>query len=662
MNILLNLARKNHPDRQPIEWRDTMGILLIYPPYGTPVYPYISIPVLAGYLRSRNIGVSALDANSAYFRELIREDRIREAQAIARARLSELNEKSMLSFSEIVELARLIRILSDSTGLTDRMYWIGDPDTKWKPDERMRTVDAAINLVSYLDFPEIVDTQGAFARYFSTYSEYATRDLLVGMEEKGRDTQILEHILIPALEKHAPGIVGFSVCFPSQVLPAFKCARIVKRMRPRVHVCMGGSFISCHMRNLKETRLFDVIDSFVLDDGEISLERLAGELAKTEPDLGRVPGLIYRLKGKICKNDPAPVLDLESLPPPAYDILALDDYLIPRKGMLLSYRLSRGCSWGRCAFCRSEMSMVCHHQQPSADHIFEQLRSFVAETGVRGFHFTDDAASPDVLEALSRRIVSEKLGVVWVTHARFDPRLTLERCRLMRQAGCWHLALGLESYNDRILRLMGKGTTTKLIDRVLSNIAWAGIPATVYMILGLPTETEQEALASCAKVRELVADGLIARCHYSLFRIESYSPIASHPERYGIYRIHPPPGQDLDPPVASFASSGMDRERAIRLGIFESAALETIIPKDIGLRHTGKLRLNGKTVALNHEANRMEAIIRQFWHQAGWDGHLTFGRWLEQGDLTVPPLKASLRAAPRAVSPHPTAYPAKEAY
>ncbi|GAH55870.1 unnamed protein product, partial [marine sediment metagenome] len=59
---------------------------------------------------------------------------------------------------------------------------------------------------------------------------------------------------------------------------------------------------------------------------------------------------------------------------------------------------------------------------------------------------------------------------------------------------------------------MRKGIRIEEVERILSNIVWAGMNANVYMIVGFPTETEAEALYSFSKVKEFVDKGLIRSC------------------------------------------------------------------------------------------------------------------------------------------------------
>jgi anaerobic magnesium-protoporphyrin IX monomethyl ester cyclase len=625
-----------------------MNIVLIYPPFGAPGSPGIGIASLAGYLNSRGIPVSVLDTNNACYRALVAPEHLKKAGEFIESRMASLNAQPQLCFTDMVEYARMIRVAREASAWADEIDSLLDSGAQIEPNRRLKAVNAALNLASLPYFPQMVDIQGQLAKYFSHRCEYSSRDLLSGAREEDWLYDLLAAFLEPAFRGRPDGIIGISVCFPSQVLAAFKCARIAKRISPRVHVCMGGSFISCHMRNIKEPRMFDVIDSLVLDDGEIPLERLVGELAKPAPELGRVPGLVYRLGGGIRKNKTVSTPDMAALPPPDYRLFPLDDYLISRKSMSVPFRLSRGCAWRRCAFCRTHLPMVSDHQQPSADYLYHQLKTLVDQTGITDFHFSDDSASPEVLESLSRKIIAEKLGIQWSTSLRFDPRLTVQRCLRFKQAGCSCVVMGLEAYNDRLLRLMNKGITTKLVDRVLSNMSWAGLSAAVYMIVGFPTETEAEALASLRAVQNLKREGLIDSYLYSPYQITPYSAVAVNPEKFGITGMRIPAHLDLDPPITDFDCIGMSRERAHEVGV-RSGAMVGIAPARKGgiasaglpgrmMSHGGReaetLIWNGSRIGLDYSPSRIRTIMEDTVNKT-----LSFSEWLAQGDRSVRPIR-----------------------
>ena len=74
-----------------------MKILLIYPPFAMPDKPCISIPTLASYLESKNIDVSAVDANIEFYRHFLSAENIDRSESYGKNRLMEPNGKSELN-------------------------------------------------------------------------------------------------------------------------------------------------------------------------------------------------------------------------------------------------------------------------------------------------------------------------------------------------------------------------------------------------------------------------------------------------------------------------------------------------------------------------------------------------------------------------------------
>ncbi len=625
-----------------------MDVVLIYPPFGAPGIPPYSIASLASYLSLRGIPTQPVDLNNAFYRRYLSPRRLRMVDQFAASRIGQLGTKTQLSFSEMVEYVRLIHLLRASKECRRDMDHLFDPAAAMDRERRAKALNNAINMASLPYFPDIVDIQGQLVKYFSPRNEYSSRDIIAGSKEQDWLYADLAALLDsePSLENAV--LVGLSVCFPHQVLAALKCARILKQQRPNVHVCLGGSFVSCHMRRTRSSRLFEVVDSLVLDDGELPLEQLFHRLSGRGSDLRGIPSLVYPNGTRVDRNSAAPAPDMESLPPPDYHRLALDEYPIPRDQMWLSLRLSRGCAWRRCSFCRTGLPLVKNHQQPTVDFLFRQIEAIVERTGVTTFQFSDDSASPEVLEQLSRRIISRGLPLHWSTSLRFSNRLTVERGMLFKRAGCSHVFLGLESYNDRLLRLMNKGITTRMVDRVLSNLSWAGLPVFLYMIIGFPTETEREALESFQRVEQFRKEGSIAGCLYSPFQIIPFSAVALKPEKYGITRMHVPAQLDLDPPVMDFECRGMERRTAHRLGrhtlsmlgmsLAASGNSESAhtgaaqVPAGPGSGKPETLRWNGTTVRLRPDLDSIRALV-----ESRVNTGLSFSAWLAEGDRALGP-------------------------
>ncbi len=566
-----------------------------------PDKPYISIPALAAYLKTREIQVDVLDANIEFYHSFLSPEHIAFARFFTETRLLGLNEKPELTQLEGLEYKRLIHTIRKCTGIEDNVFSLF-AENSLSNVGRLQLFRKALTLAGAPFFPEMIEFTAStgYVRYISKANRFSSEEIIKNIHETSLFTNILKDILMPVLEKTSAPVIGISVAFPDQILPAFQCAAIIKNYLPNAHVTMGGAFISCHMRELKNPGLFDSVDSFVLDEGEIPLEQLIREMSSPEPDLSRVSGLVYLRDGKIVKNSPAAPVDMNLLPAPDYESIPLDRYLMPANSMALLVRLSRGCYWARCTFCKTRLPYINDYQPLSTDNVYEHIRSLHKQFNINVFQFTDDSASPEVLEEISKRIINDRMNIRWVANLRIDPRLTMKRFLLFRQAGCHALYFGVESYNDRILKLMNKGISESMIDKTLQDVSWSGINDIVYMIVGFPSETKKEARDSFERIKSYIAKGCIANCIYNVFEISPFSAIYDNPEKFGITDTYFDHGSDLLPPIIDFKSSGMSREEAIELFLSFNRELGVAPEFSKGnQRIEEELTVNGKAIRLN---------------------------------------------------------------
>ena len=94
--------------------------------------------------------------------------------------------------------------------------------------------------------------------------------------------------------------------------------------------------------------LFDLVDDFVVFEGETALLELVNQM-DGKRDFSKVPNLIYRQNGKITVNQPFYSENINQLTAPNYDGFPLDLYLSPEP--VLPVQFSRGCYYKDCAFC-----------------------------------------------------------------------------------------------------------------------------------------------------------------------------------------------------------------------------------------------------------------------------------------------------------------------
>ena len=605
--------------------KNPSGIYLFNAPFFAPGNPYVSVPTLAAFLQEQNITCRAFDLGQEFWHRFITVERIKRGIAYAETKFLQLNQQQKLSFRETVEYKRVLSLLE----LIDRykqdlqeLFQSAEQDENSYIYQRKPLSSFCVTLTTAPFFPNHMITE-PMLKLFSDFDEFSSRDILAASKTDFFYSEGLQRIVTDIFSAdEPPRVAGISLMCQSQVAPGFFCARLIKELSPATHVVMGGAFVSLHLRELDTPDLFQCCDSFIVDDGEIPLTRLYQELGKDSPAFDKIPGLIWQQNKIITINPPEPPLKLETLPIPDYTVFALNRYFSRLPRVILPFRLSRGCYWQRCTFCRTEISFCKDYEQPSVSVVFENLCHLIKTTGVQRIFFSDESSRPDVLEFIARNLIERGIEIEWLAHTRFHSSLTRERFQLYKKSGCLSLTLGLEACNDRILTLMDKGTSMKLVNKVLAANDGC-LPLNMYMIIGFPSETETEARAGFEKVKNMKKMGLINDFSYSVFQLIYGSDIWKNSADYGINEIQKPSRQNLFPEIVSFSSSGMSRKRVVDLYIEFTTKISSA---ELFMTMFNEVKVNGKTIPLNHNFGRLKTVIDEHLYKLY---SMPYGEWLE---------------------------------
>ena len=367
---------------------------------------------------------------------------------------------------------------------------------------------------------------------------------------------------------------GISVPFFTQCETAMRLGRALKKHIPGIHVTLGGNHVGLHLSLTENPDIFKYADSLIAGDGELPILSLSSALAEGG-NISAVQGIVYAVGGKVIRNSSIPITSPEDVFPPE-PIFDRARYINPTDDYLTRIRFSEGCSWARCAFCNLPHSSLYPLQRPDENIMFEKLKTVCAR-GDRRIYFGDDESDPAVLRRFAERVIREKLQIRWSTNIRFSKKITLEWAELMRRSGCRCFTIGVESFDDRLLALMRKGTNRKLIENCLENLAWGGVPVIAYIIIGLPSETEEEARTSFEVLCEKIKTGQIKNAIYSVFNVSAGSEIYCHPQDFGVTLNFPPKDIDLRPHISDFSHSGMMLADAHRLQSQFTAEIADIV-------------------------------------------------------------------------------------
>lgn len=289
----------------------------------------------------------------------------------------------------------------------------------------------------------------------------------------------------------------------------------LQRERPRVYVSyLIGSTFDSDARGVREAKRLGAttvaIGTHVSAVPKDTLERVPelDLVIRHEPEqtfaeiLARVrhDQALSGLQGTAGRDDQGRILvapdrpllrNLDDLPIPKQHLLPLDKYRMPFLGKRYTWVLTnRGCPYS-CTYCFEGVIWGKSVRYRSAESIFRELE-YLAEHRVRNVLFLADLFTYDregVLR-LCDLIVRHGLRIRWTCNSRVDT-LDEELLLRMKRAGCWLIALGLESGSQAILDNVKKDARVEDARRTVALCHRHGVKTWGYFILGLPGETQQ---------------------------------------------------------------------------------------------------------------------------------------------------------------------------
>ena len=269
----------------------------------------------------------------------------------------------------------------------------------------------------------------------------------------------------------------------------YELAGMIRRMRPRVKIIMGG----VHPTILPEEPLVKgLADIVVRNEGELTLLELIEKIYDDEP-CDDVRGISFKKGAMVQHNQSRDLIDsLDMLPQFPYHMFEGDIRRYQFGNMLTS----RGCPY-ECIFCSQRSISGKRYRARSPEKIVEELEVLVYKYKQEYVYFNDDNFIVNkthcykLCDLIDKKNfpASLKLGI----NARGDI-MDMELLRRLRRARFYVINFGLETGSDRVMRLIKKGETVDDISRAVRLAKRAGFLTSGQFILGFPTETREESL------------------------------------------------------------------------------------------------------------------------------------------------------------------------
>jgi radical SAM superfamily enzyme YgiQ (UPF0313 family) len=279
---------------------------------------------------------------------------------------------------------------------------------------------------------------------------------------------------------------------------------IVKKVFPAVPVILGGIYATLCAEHAEEHAGADFV---VKGWGEIQVLELL------EGITGITPSYLPRLD------------DLDTLPPPAFDLYPCLDY-----SCVLT---SRGCPF-QCPYCASSL-LNPRFIKRNPSRVIEEISRWVVEYRVEDIALYDDALLVDGQFAIALLKGIQEGGIKARFHAPNGLHcrgITEEIAHLMRRAGFATIRLGLETSSSGRQSATGGKVSNEEFHEAVQNLHRAGyLPEEIgtYILAGLPGQERAEVEETIRFVKECRARPYLAE----------YSPIPGTPLWEEAVRVSP---------------------------------------------------------------------------------------------------------------------------
>jgi len=571
-----------------------MKAMLVFPPSWTPAMPHLALPTLAAYLRARGVDVVLRDLNLEFVDAVLTRAHLEGVvgRLDERARPAGGKQQARSRDGRFAEWARAVgpqaaAQVEEAKGVMRSAAFYGERGA-WA----LETIAQALELASLPYHP----TRLALSGLSGAPAEDQSDALLRGLRDARRNPFLepfREGILVD-LHRERPDLVGISICSAAQMLAGLTLAALIKESGLPCHITVGGPYITLLREPLRRLlSLFRLIDSAVIFEGEQALLRLAEQLPRG--DLSAVPNLIYREGDDVRQTPRGEPVPLAELPTPDFAGLPLARYLAP--ALVLPLASSRGCYHHCCAFCNVGYGEPHRFQQLEPAAVVSQMLELKAKHAPSHIWFMDEAITPRNLRGMSALLAERGAPVDWSAYVRFDRAITGDLLATMARGGCRTLFLGLESASPEVMRAMRKGIELDTVRRLLRDSSAVGLWNHLFLFLGFPGETMEDAQATLDFLYE--ERPYVHSLGMGTFALERYAPTLSEPERYGIERVTRDPKRDLAVTYGYRLRAGMDEPTA-RLA--HARFLEALPPKPLGhlytqdahrILHAARLRAGG---------------------------------------------------------------------
>lgn len=321
--------------------------------------------------------------------------------------------------------------------------------------------------------------------------------LISTLREAGHNVFFVDNYLSPSnflgtdyLIRHQIDFVGIytnTICFRDSLKMFYRLEELRQRGLWNGKIIAGGPHASVNPETIPP-----FVDHVVIGEGEFAIRDIVAGTVRER--LVRYPA----------------IENLDELPMPAWDYFADMPYEWGGNWFsdspVFTMNTSRGCPFS-CTFCSVHAIWGKRYTAMGAERIVADIEHLITTYGARGIYFREDNFTLDKkrLTRFCELMLERRIEIPWVCETRVDS-LDESTVELMARAGAKGFYIGVESGSQRILDFMKKGISVEQIKKAFQLARRHGILTAASIIVGLPTETEQDLKETSVLLEEISPD------------------------------------------------------------------------------------------------------------------------------------------------------------
>ena len=279
-----------------------------------------------------------------------------------------------------------------------------------------------------------------------------------------------------------PDIVGATALTPS-FDDALQVMRTAKKANPNIRTVLGGPHVTF---TAEDTLLHhSEIDYIVRGEGEHAFLDLVTCLER-DKGFASAKSIAFRNCNEITISPDAPLIDVDSIPMPAYHLLPMQKYHFTVLDKYATVLSSRGCPF-QCTFCSEWRFWGARWRPRDPKRVVDEIEVLHTKYGRESFWFGDDCFNhrSDHVAGICDEIIKRDLDISWFYQGRADSVIKQkELLPRMRASGNLMVQIGIESSTDSELMRFKKGLRTTQVKEAIDLLRKNDIVSQGLIIVG----------------------------------------------------------------------------------------------------------------------------------------------------------------------------------